>query len=285
MVPRLFGLRSAGLAACAAALCLPVHGDTMLSVPVSGTSAAGNPVSFMATLSASGSTLTIVLANVSQTPTKATADVLSSFYFDVFQDGVRPTLSYASGAGQVYQVRRNGDDLYRPGGLPAGATDLRALAAGAGTWQFRSWNTSSPPGPLNVSLPPKLGFGIGTVGNSAFNPNGFFPLWVDQADYTLYSTGTFAGIDPVGNLANRLLVKGTATFAFTGLDPQRPVDFGEPFVFGLGTTPDSMIVFTPEPFATALLVPGLIALLIGRLIRRHRGPEPPRPRPGGTAAA
>lgn len=285
MFPFLSGLRFAGLAACAAALCLPVHGATMLSVPVSGTSAAGNPVSFLATLSASGSTLTLVLANVSQTPTTATDDVLSSFYFDVFQDGVRPTLAYASGAGQVYQVRRNGDDLYSPGGLPDGATDLRAFAAGDGTWQFRSWNTSSPPGPLNVSLSPKLGFGIGTVGNSAFDPNGFFPQFVDQADYTLYSTGTFTGIDPVGNLANRLLVKGTATFTFTGLDPLRPVVFGEPFVFGLGTTPDSVIVFTPEPIATALLIPGLLALLVGRVLRRQRCPEPPRPRPGGTAAA
>jgi hypothetical protein len=271
------GLQSAGLAVAAALLALPAPATT-LSVPASGTSAAGNPVSFMAAFTVSGSTLALTLENVSPAPTRATADVLSSFYFDVLQDGLRPTsLSLIAAAGQVYKVRSKADDLYVPGGLPDGATDLRALAKDAGTWQFR---TMSP------GLPPGLGFGLGTVGNSVFSPNNFDPQFVDQADYTIYSTGTRTDIDPVGNLAGRLLVRGSASFLFTGLDPKRPVEIVDKFVFGLGTSPDSVIVVAmPEPAAAALLVTGLLATLLAGLIRFRRRAAAPQARPGGGPAS
>ena len=270
------GLLPAGLAALAAIatlIALPARGET-LSVPVSGTSAAGTPVSFRATFSTSGSTLYLELANTSLVPTLAPADVLASFYFDVFQDGVRPPLVYAAAAGQVYQVR-SGTDIAVPGSLPGGATNLMATTAGAGTWQFRT---------LNDAFEPMLGFGIGTVGNSALSPNNFDPKIVDQADYSIYSTGTGTDIEPVGNLVGRLLVRGTASFAFTGLDPTKPVAITDKFVFGLGTSPASIIVAMPEPAAAAPVVPGTLAFLLAAWIRRRRG-DPPRPRPGGDAAS
>ena len=260
------GLRSAGLAALAALCTLPVNATPLtlsgsLTVQASGTSAAGNPVSFMATFTTSGSTRALTLVNTSLVPTTASADVLGSFYFDVLQDGVRPTtLTYAAAAGQVYEVRRNAPDSFVPGSLPGGDTDLRALANDAGTWQFRT---------MDPGLPPGLGFGIGTVGNSTLSPNNFNPKIVDQADYTIYSTGTQSDIDPVGNLAGRLLVRGTASFRFTGLDPSRPVEIVDRFVFGLGTSPDSIILAVPEPTAAAFIVSGLLAALVTRLIRRR----------------
>jgi len=269
------GLRFAGLAVLTALLCPPVHA-TSLTVPATGTSAAGNPVSFAATFTISGSTLSLTLVNTSLVPTTASADVLGSFYFDVLQDGVRPTLTYAGAAGQVYEVRRNATDTFVPGSLPGGATDLRAFTKGAGTWQFRT---------LQPALPPGLGFGIGTVGNSTLSPNNFDPKIVDQADYTLYSTGTKSDIDPVGNLAGRLLVRGTASFQFTGLDPQRPVEIVDRFVFGLGTSPESIIVAMPEPTAAAMVVTGLLSTLLGCLLRARRRAAASRPRPGGAAAS
>ena len=217
------------LATIVALIALPVRGEVLFSVPVSGTSAAGNPVAFLATLTTSGSTLTVELSNTSLFPTTAPSDVLSSFYFDVSQDGVRPALGFVAASGLVYEVRRNAADVFVPGLLPGGATDLRATTTGAGTWQFRQ---------MNPALTPLLGFGIGTVGNSALSPNNFDPKIVDQADYAIYSTGTGTDINPVGNLAGRRLVRGTASFTFSGLDPTRPVVVQDRFVFGLGTTPD-----------------------------------------------
>lgn len=263
------GLRCAGLAALAALCTLPVNAtpltlSTPLTVQASGTSAAGNPVSFMATFTTSGSTLALTLVNTSLVPTTATADVLSSFYFDVLQNGMRPPLTYAAAAGQVYEVRRNAPDSYVPGSLPGGATHLRALTKDAGTWQFRTMTPGFEPG---------LGFGIGTVGNSLLKPNNFDPQIVNQADYTIYSTGTRSDIEPVGNLAGRLLVRGTASFEFTGIDPKRPVEIVDRFVFGLGTSPDSTILAAPEPTATAFVVSGLLAALITRLIRRWPSAE------------
>lgn len=259
------GLRSAGLAALAALCTLPVNATPLttsgsLTVQAGGTSAAGNAVSFMATFTTSGSTLSLTLVNTSLVPTRASDDVLGSFYFDVLQNGMRPTLTYAAAVGQVYEVRRNAPDRFVPGSLPGGATDLRALTKDAGTWQFRTMNPGFPPG---------LGFGIGTVGNSALKPNNFDPKIVDQADYTIYSTGTRSDIDPVGNLAGRLLVRGTASFQFTGLNPTRPIEIVDKFAFGLGTSPDSIILAVPEPTAAAFVVSGLLAALLTRLIRRR----------------
>ena len=280
MMRFLGGLVSAGLSALAvigALIALPARADVQfLSVPASGTSAAGNPVSFRATFTVSGSNLSVVLTNTSLVPTQATDDVLSSFYFDVLQCGVRPHLQATAASGLVYKVVKGGSDVFAPGGLPGGATDLRAIAAGAGTWQFRT---------MDAARPPLLGFGIGTVGNSVLSPNNFNPKIVNQADYALYSTGKGTDIDPVGNLVGRLLVRGTAAFTFTGLDPKLPVCITDKFVFGLGTSPDSTIVVSlPEPAAAALLVPGTLLVLVTAWIRRRQAAAP-RPRPGGDVAS
>jgi|LakMenEpi03Aug12_release.lakeMendotaPanAssembly.Ray.scaffolds.fasta_scaffold559652_1 hypothetical protein len=262
-----------------ALVALPARGEVLLSsslpISVSGTSAAGNHVSFLATFTTSGSTLFLDLVNNSPTPTTAPADVLASFYFDVFQDGTRASLQYAAASGQVYQVRSGASDLYVPGSLPGGATDLRALTTGAGTWQFRQ---------MDALLAPQLGFGIGTVGNSLYGDNGFTPKIVKQNDYALYSTGTGTDIDPTGNLPGRLLVRGTASFAFTGLNPNRPVVLQDKFVFGLGTSPDSTITAMPEPAALALLAPSALFVLVAAWIHSRRA-EGLRPRPGGGGAS
>lgn len=275
----LTGLVPAALAALLtliALVVLPARGDVLLSVPVSGTSAAGNPVSFEATFSTSGSTLLLDLVNRSPTtPSTAPADVLASFYFDVFQDGVRAPLVFAGGSGQVYQVRSGNTDLYVPGGLPAGATDLWARTTGAGTWQFRQ---------MDALLAPQLSFGIGTVGNSLFGNNNFDPKIVGQGNYAIYSTGTGTDINPTGNLRNELLVRGTASFAFTGLNPDRPVVLQDKFVFGLGTSPDSTITAMPEPAALALLAPSALFVLVAAWIHSRRA-ERPRPRPEGGGAS
>jgi hypothetical protein len=263
-----------------AIVALPARGEIVLSssslpVSVSGTSAAGNLVSFLATFTTSGSTLFLDLVNNSPRPTTAPADVLASFYFDVFQDGARASLQYAAASGQVYQVRSGTSDLYVPGSLPGGATDLRALAQGAGTWQFRQ---------MNPLLAPQLGFGIGTVGNSLFGNNGFDPKIVDQANYAIYSTGTGTDINPTGNLRGELLVRGTASFAFTGLNPDLPVVLQDKFVFGLGTSPDSTITALPEPTALALLAPSALFVLVAAWVHSRRA-EGLRPRPGGGGAS
>ncbi|MFM8291252.1 MAG: XDD4 family exosortase-dependent surface protein [Planctomycetia bacterium] len=262
-----------------ALVALPARGEIVLSssslpVSVSGTSAAGNPVSFLATFTTSGSTLFLDLVNDSPTPTSAPADVLASFYFDVFQNGNRASLQYAAASGQVYQVRSGTTDLYVPGSLAGGATDLRALTLGAGTWQFRQ---------MDALLAPQLGFGIGTVGNSLFGNNGFDPKIVNQADYALYSTGTGTDIEPTGNLVDKLLVRGTASFAFTGLNPDLPVVLEDKFVFGLGTSPASTITAMPEPAMLALLAPSALFVLFAAWIQSRRA-EGLRPRPGGGGA-
>lgn len=286
MFPSSPQLRRAGFVILVALVAIPSAASTLtipatgtsapLAVTATGTSAAGTPVSFTATFTVSGSTLGLVLVNTSLVPTRATADVLSSFYFDVFQDGVPATLTLSAAAGPVYEVRRNDLDVFVPGGLPGGATNLRAVSKGDGTWQGRA---------MDSALAPGLGYGIGTVGNSAYRPNGFDPQVVDQADYTIYSTGTQRDIDPVGNLAGRLLVRGTASFQFTGLDPKRPVEVVDTFVFGLGTSPDSVIVVMPEPEPVALVMTGLAGTMLGWLPRLRRRAAASRPRRQGSGSS
>ncbi|MFM8986835.1 MAG: XDD4 family exosortase-dependent surface protein [Planctomycetia bacterium] len=213
-----------------ALVALPARGEIVLSssslpVSVSGTSAAGNPVSFLATFTTSGSTLFLDLVNDSPTPTAAPADVLASFYFDVFQDGTRSPLQYAAATGQVYEVRRNALGRFVPGTLPGGATDLRALTLGTGT-----------------------------------------------------------DIEPTGNLVDKLLVRGTASFAFTGLNPALPIVLEDKFVFGLGTSPDTTITAMPEPAMLALLAPSALFVLFAAWIHSRRA-EGLRPRPDGGGAS
>lgn len=246
----------------------------------SGTSAAGNPVAFRATLSITGTQLSVRLDNVSPVPTIGSADVLSSFYFDVVKSGsIRPTLTFLSGTGQVYQVLSGTADkpvVYQPTAAPSitpgfGPSNLRAVNPQDKTWQLRA---------MNPSLPPLEGFGIGTVRNQNLAPNGFDPAIVgpsgpSQIAFSIY-TGADINPNPADYLDKQFLVRDTATFTF-GLFRQgstfTDADIGPDALFGLGVGPDSVIEL-PEPGGLALAAGGCVVAGVLRLARRrHRRPR------------
>jgi hypothetical protein len=237
--------------------------------PVSGTSAAGNPVSFSATLAISGSTLTVQLDNTSPVNSTDAADVLTSVYFDILSGTNRPTLNYTSASGSLFLVRSGTTDLpyyYTPQTytqVSGSMSNIRAVNNGDNSWQFRTMNASSSP---------QLGFGIGTVGNSALSPNGFTPQIVGQGN-TMINFAIYRGgdIDPNGVLNNKYLVKNTATFTFTGLTGYTEANIVDKVVFGLGTNPDSTLtVSLPEPGALALAAVGTVLLATCRTLRYVR---------------
>jgi hypothetical protein len=266
-------LAAATAAAVCAAGCLALPGCLAqpalgaVVVEAAGTSAAGNPVAFRATLAIWGDELSIDLENVSPVVTREPADVLSSFYFDIVRGGSRPPLAYASAAGQVVEVRSRGPDLpviYTPpakaGGKGTvvsglGLSDLMATKRGDFTWQFRQ---------LDPGYEPLAGFGLGTVGNSDLDPSNFDPRIVDQNDFTIVRGDD---LEPKGNLPGRLLVRERARFTFSGVKGWSEADIVPRFTFGLGTAPDSTIVVVSEPVAGAaawLVAPGLAGWLAAR---------------------
>ena len=237
--------------------------------PVSGTSAAGNPVSFAATLAISGSTLTVQLDNTSPVNSTDAADVLTSVYFDILSGTNRPTLNYTSASGSLFLVRSGTTDLpyyYTPQTytqVSGSMSNIRAVNNGDNSWQFRTMNASSSP---------QLGFGIGTVGNSALSPNGFTPQIVGQGN-TMINFAIYRGgdIDPNGVLNNKYLVKNTATFTFTGVAGYTEANIVDRVVFGLGTSPDSTLtVSVPEPGGCALVAAAAAALAARRALRRSK---------------
>jgi len=260
-----------------AALALQARGAVIFDA--SGTSAAGNPVAFRATLAIVGDALTVELENRSPADTTAVADVLTSFYFEVGGGGGRPPLSLVGGSGFVWQVRSKASDVayrYVPqtftaiGGV---VSDLVAIKSGDASWQFRTLDPAAAPG---------LGFGIGTAGNNLLSPNGFTPAVVGPPGTTMINFGIFRGgdIDPVGVLDQRYLVKNTATFTFSGALGFGEADIGRDVVFGLGTSPDSTISL-PEPAAP---LGGLVALatsVVAARRRSRRGPPSPDRYRGG----
>ena len=249
----------------------------------SGMSAAGNPIAAMAELSIAGDVLTVRLQNLSPVPSSAAADILSSFAFDVVATGGRPTLGYESGLGLVWQVRRDAADVpinYTPPVLPGGPgsyvpatggtahvpSDLAATKKGDRTWQFR---------PFAAGLPPLLGFGIGTVGNSGFDPNGFDPAVVGPPGNGLIAFGisTAGDIEPAGSpMQDQYLVRSEAVFRFSGLKGFTEADIGPDVVFGFGTGPDSVISL-PDPPGWRILGSGLAAAALLRVRRRAGRPE------------
>jgi hypothetical protein len=270
---------------------LPAQGSVIISgtgrTLVSGNGGPGSvyhAVSAQATLSISGSTLSLVLENTSANNTTDPADVLSSFYFDIAKEGLRPTLAYQSANGPLFQLLKDATDkayhyppptkagesgTFTPG---AGTSDLRAFKSGDETWQFKSMNTAATP---------FLGFGIGTVGNSEFLRNGFDTNLVGKGksmiNFSIYHGGD---IQPNGNLKEAYLLRnsGAFTFAFTDNQPWSEADIRPNAVFGFGTTPDGKIVVVPEPSAYALALLGAAALACryGWRHKRHvrRSPAP-----------
>ena len=211
----------------------------------SGTSAKGVDVTFEADLTLSGDILTVVLTNNSPVDSLNPDDLLGSFYFDILNaDGDRPVLTYDSASGDTYQGVKNGPDVL----LEVG-TDLQAFVKDDDSWQFKAFD---------AAFSPFLGFGIGTVGNSALSPNGFDGNVVGGVNFAIYKGEITT--QPLTNPA--ALVKESAVFTFTGVTGFTEADIQPGFAFGLGTAPDSLL--TPEP-AT------LILLGIGGLLLRKRG--------------
>jgi len=205
---------------------------------VSGVSSAGVQVAFEAQLTISGNQLTIQLSNTSPVSSLNPNDVLGSYYFDIVNGGSRPVLTYAAATGDVYLADKNAADA-----LQAAGANLRAVAAGDNTWQYRT---------MDPSFTPFLGFGVGTVGNSNFAPNNFQGNIVGGIDYGLYK-----GDITTSSLDGRLLVKESATFTFSGVLGFSESDISSLAAFGLGTQPDSFMM-TPAPGACVLLSAGLL---------------------------
>jgi hypothetical protein len=257
-------------AVAAVALGLTACSSAAVVFPGSGTSALGRPVSFSASFAIAGDTLTLDLSNTSPTDTTDAADVLSSFYFDIASGTNRPLLTYVSGSGFVYLVTNGSPDMpyvYKPQTYTAGsgtASNLKAVNNGDATWQFRVMDTGSSP---------NLGFGIGTVGNSALSPNGFTPGVVGPAGTAMINFSIYKGanINPAGLLNYRFLVKDTARFTFSGVTGFTEADIVDKVVFGLGTAPDSTItVSMPEPRLTlaAITLVGVAARTMRRRTAR-----------------
>lgn len=262
-------------AAAAAVLvvgCLTLPARGAIVVDAAGTSAAGNPVAFRATLAITGDELVIDLENISPAPTSVPADLLASFYFDIVRDGIRPVLDYRSAVGQVVAVQKNAADrpvIYTPpptaGGKGTvtpglGLSDLMATKPGDFTWQLRQF----APAPE-----PRAGFGLGTVGNSTLAPSNFDPKVVDGGDFAIYRGDD---IEPKGNLPGTYLAHELVRFRFCVGKGWTEADIVDRFTFGLGTSPDSMIVVSlPEPPASAaslLVATGVVGCMARQAARR-----------------
>lgn len=247
----------------------------------SGTAASGRLVAVRATLAISGDGLTVDLENVSPANTTEASEVLTSFYFDIRKGASRPGLSFASAAGSVWLVRDGRTDVeyhYLPQTFTQASglqSDLKAMKNGDASWQFRV---------MSATAIPLLGFGLGTVGNSKFASNGFTPSIVGPAGNSMLDFGIFRGgdLNPKGVLASRYLVKNRLTFRFTGLAGYDDSHIVGRAVFGLGSSPDSVlesvVVVVPEP-ATGLLTLTGVALAAAACRRRLPRRQPGSGRP------
>lgn len=264
---RVSGPLPSGVVAVMVFLCAAT-GSASLIVSATGISAAGRPVSFAAALTFAGDELTIVLSNVSQVESKAAADVLSSFYFDIRRGSERPPLVLDEAGGFVFRVLAGQPDqpeYYTPQTFVNEAgllSDLRARDRGDATWLFRE---------MDADHDPFLGFGLGTVGNSGLVPNTFNPDIVGPPGKEMINFSIFAGtdLDPVGVLDGAHLVHQEIAFRFTGAAGYGERDVVDLFAFGMGTGPDSLItVSLPEPGGLALSGIGMLTLALGFARRR-----------------
>jgi len=173
------------------------------------------------------------------------SNLLSSYYFDIYNSiGQRPELTLLSATGDVYKTDENSTDT-----LQTANANLKAVAKKDDTWYFSAFNAAANP---------YLGFGVGTVGNSTMT-NNFPGNIVGGIDYSIY-----AGDVVTQSLNDRLFVLNTITFTFSGVTGFTESDVLNSAVFGLGTSPDSTLMFIPEPSTLAILAGGILLFKIRR---------------------
>lgn len=262
---------------CAVLSLLPLNAFATV-VTISGSQGGTNPVSAEATFVTSGTTMTLTLRNTSATPTTIfPAQVLTSFYFDMLTGGgTRPALTITSATGNVFKLIGGGTAaapyIYVPPSSPGGpsytpytapplqASNILVSGVGDDSWMFRT--------NLDLTATPNTYYGLGTVGNGVFAPNGFPDPYVDQISFGIFAGD---GSDPRGDLKVRLpyLVKDSATFTFTSDTDLTNFQFNDPYVWGFGTGPDQTIVIVPEPRGMAM-VAGAAVIGLGLRLRLRR---------------
>ena len=213
-----------------------------------GKSDVGTSVQFSADMSITGNNLIIILNNTSSVSSTAYNDALSSFFFDIVQNGIRPTLTLTSATGTVYKgVKSRNDTLYKSN------YNLDALT-NPGTWQYKTFNAND----FIASTGSAYGFGLGTTGNNSLPsgspltgfPGTFKGKLVGNAEYSIYK-----GDETNSSLDNKLLVGGPATFTFTiSGGTFTNADIQDTAVFGLGSAPDSLLI-VPPPKALSQVPP------------------------------
>jgi hypothetical protein len=253
----------------------------------SGTSIDGHPLSVRAVLTGTGSTLTIDLYNEGPASSDA-EDILTSFYFNIADPttGVRPVLTYTSGTGQAFKVTTSGTDQpvsWTPQSLTGSSTlpsNLIAVNPGDQGWQFKTFD---PP----ATIPPTLGFGLGTVGNSSLQPplfpndvtfNGNVVSGTDQGgtmiNLGIYSLGSgTSGIVATDGIIDNFLIRNHAQFTFnvvggvTDLNPFNASWVGGNVTWGFGTAPETL--FLPEPQSVTLVAVAAAAGISWFVMRRR----------------
>lgn len=237
---------------------------TGTSVVFEGTTTGSNgPLGARATFTAGGGgVLKLLLENTSPPASKAPEDLLTSFYFNALSGtttGTSAPLSYQSALGQVYYtVGGFVPDFpvkYTPPPPPGGTvtdpappelSNLQAFSTGDHTWQFKS-------GLALANTTPPLAFGVGTVGNTDFDPNNFNGNIVGNDDF-----GIFVGEVTTANLDGWLLVKDSIAFEFAGFDGFNLGQISPYGVFGFGSSPE-FIITVPEPTGIVIAALGIAA--------------------------
>ncbi|MEN6384434.1 MAG: PEP-CTERM sorting domain-containing protein [Phycisphaerales bacterium] len=232
------------IALCLLTLLFSTFASATIIHQTQGMSDTGDSIIFESRLTIDQDLLTLQLFNFSPLTSNSPDDLLSSYFFDIYNSiGQRPELVLISARGDVYQTNKKSADK-----LQTASADLKAVKSNDNTWIYK---------PMNPAYNPYLGFAVGTVGNGNLNPNGFPGNIVGAIDYSIY-TGDIA----TQSLSNKLLVKDSLTFTFSGLTGFAESDISNYFMFGMGTKPDTILLNIPEPATLIILGLGGTVLFV-----------------------